>query len=136
MSILDSVELFSSLTDSEKETLSFFCQERFLPHGEVLFREGDDAVALYIVKSGTLKAYKERSDGEQFLGEIQSNELAGEMAIFDPEFPYKRIASVSAETDALLLVILKEAILQLSEKHPEVFEKITQIIKKRRNISL
>jgi CRP-like cAMP-binding protein len=93
-------------------------------------------VALYIVKSGTLKAYKERSDGEKFLGEIQSNELAGEMAIFDPEFPYKRVASVSAVTDALLLVILKEAIMQLSTKHPEIFEKITKIIKKRRNTSL
>lgn len=136
MSLFDGIQLFDSLTETERNTLSFFCQERFLSHGEVLFHEGDDAVALYIVKSGTLKAYKERSNGEQFLGEIQSNELAGEMAIFDPEFPYKRIASVSAETDVLLLVILKEAILQLSEKHPEVFEKITQIIKKRRNISL
>ncbi|OIP54266.1 hypothetical protein AUK10_01190 [Candidatus Gracilibacteria bacterium CG2_30_37_12] len=136
MSLFGGIQLFDSLTEVERNTLSLFCQERFLPHGEVLFYEGDDAAALYIVKSGTLKAYKERSDGEQFLGEIQPNELAGEMAIFDPEFPYKRIASVSAETDTLLLVILKEAILQLSTKHPEVFEKISHIIKKRRNISL
>ncbi len=57
MPILDSIELFESLTSSERETLSLFCQERLLRSGEVLFHEGDDAIALYVVKSGTLKAY-------------------------------------------------------------------------------
>lgn len=39
MSILDSVELFDSLTDSERSTLSLFCQERLVHSGEVLFNE-------------------------------------------------------------------------------------------------
>lgn len=39
MSILDSVGLFESLDSSERDTLSLFCQERFLRAGEVLFNE-------------------------------------------------------------------------------------------------
>lgn len=51
MTILDSIELFNSLTDSERETLALYCQERFIRSGEILFHEGDSAIALYIVKS-------------------------------------------------------------------------------------
>lgn len=39
MSLLDSVELFNSLSDNERDMLSLFCQERFVPAGEVLFNE-------------------------------------------------------------------------------------------------
>lgn len=76
MSILDSVELFDSLNNNERETLSLFCQERLLRSGDILFHEGEDAIALYIVRSGSLKAYKDRSDGERLLGYIGPNELA------------------------------------------------------------
>lgn len=132
MPILDSIELFESLTSSERETLSLFCQERLLRSGEVLFHEGDDAIALYVVKSGTLKAYKDRSDGEKLLGYIGINELAGEMALFDPEAPKKRMASVKAMDDVLLLVIMDYAILELSKKHQEIYQKIVDIMLKRK----
>ncbi|MDD5197254.1 MAG: cyclic nucleotide-binding domain-containing protein [Candidatus Gracilibacteria bacterium] len=136
MSILNSVELFDSLSDSERNTLSLFCQERLVHSGEVLFYEGDDAVALYVVKRGSLKAYKERSDGEKVLGYIGTGELAGEMALFDPSAPKIRIASVRAVDDTLLLVIMDYAILELSKKHPEIYGKIAQIIMKRKTIAL
>lgn len=135
MSILDSVGLFSSLSNNERETLSLFCQERLLSSGEILFGEGDDAIALYIVKSGSLKAYKDRSDGEKLLGYIAPNELAGEMALFDPTAPKKRMASVRAMENTLLLVIMDYAIMELSKKHHEIYEKIVAIMMERKKTS-
>ncbi len=85
-----------------------------------------------MVKSGSLKAYKDRSDGEKLLGYIGAGELAGEMALFDPEAPKKRMATVRAIDDTLLLVIMDYAILELSKKHHEIYEKISQIIVKRK----
>lgn len=134
MSILDSVELFDSLSNTERETLSLFCQERLVASGELLFSEWDDASALYIVKSGSLKAYRDRSDGEKVLGYIGSNELAGEMALFDPDAPKKRMASVKAVENVLLLVIMDYAILELSKKHHEIYDKIVDIMMKRKNM--
>lgn len=136
MSILDSVELFDSLSDSERDTIALFCQERLLPGGEVLFHEWDDAVALYVVKTGSLKAYKERSDGEKLLGYIGVNELAWEMALFDPDAPKRRMASVAAMGDVLLLVIMDYAIIDLSKKHQEIYGKIVEIMMKRKTASL
>jgi CRP-like cAMP-binding protein len=134
MSILDSVELFHSLSDVDKNTLSLFCQERFLRSGELLFNEWDDATSLYIVKSGSLKVYKDRSDGERLIGYIRTNELAGEMALFDPDAPKKRMATVWAIDDTLLLVIMDYAILELSKKHTEIYEKIVEIMTKRKKV--
>ena len=134
MSILDSVELFDSLSNTERETLSLFCQERLVVSGELLFSEWDDASALYVVKSGSLKAYRDRSDGEKVLWYIGPNELAGEMALFDPDAPKKRMASVKAVEKVLLLVIMDYAILELSKKHHEIYDKIVDIMMKRKNM--
>lgn len=65
---LDSISLFSGLSESERSTVELFSQERLIRSGEVLFNEGDDATAMYVVKSGRMKIYRERSTGEQLLG--------------------------------------------------------------------
>lgn len=132
MSLLDSVKLFDSLDARERDTLALYCQERFLPKGEILFNEGDDATALYVVKSGLLKAYKDRSDGENIIGNIGPDELVGEMALFDPGAPKLRMASVKALNDSLLVVIMDYAVVELSKKSQEVYGKITEIIAKRK----
>jgi CRP-like cAMP-binding protein len=87
------------------------------------------------VKSGSLKAYKDRSDGEKLLGYIGIGELAGEMALFDPDAPKKRMASVKAVDDSLLLIIMDYAILELSKKHPEIYQEIVQIMMERKKVS-
>lgn len=66
------------------------------------------------------------------LGYIAPGELAGEMALFDPDAPKKRMASVKAVENALLLVIMDYAILELSKKHREIYEKIVGIMMKRK----
>jgi len=58
------------------------------------------------------------------------------MALFDPAAPKIRVATVKAMEDARLVVIMDYAILELSRKHPEVYQKIAQIIMKRKKISL
>ncbi len=134
MSILDSVELFDSLSNAERSTLSLFCQERVLYKDEILFNEWDDAIALYVVKVGLLKAYKDRSDGEKLLGNIGPGEIAGEMALFDPGAPKKRMATVDAIDDTLLLVIMDYAILELSKKHHEIYDKIVSKMLERKKV--
>ncbi|MDD2916450.1 MAG: cyclic nucleotide-binding domain-containing protein [Candidatus Gracilibacteria bacterium] len=133
MSILDSIELFSSLTSSERETLSLFCQERLLRSGEILFNEGDDALAFYVVKSGYIRVYKDRSDGEKLVGYVDSGGLVGEMALFDPDAPKNRMATAKAAEDTYLLVIMDYAILELSRKHEDIYKKISDIIMVRKN---
>lgn len=90
---------------------------------------------MYVVKAGSLKSFKDRSTGEQVLGYVKEGEIVGEMAIFDKDAPKHRVATVQAIEPTLLLVIADYAILDLSRKHPEIYEKICSIIceRKRKN---
>ena len=54
------------------------------------------------------------------------------MAIFDPDAPKKRMATVRAVDDSLILVIMDYAILELSRQHREIYDKIAQIIMSRK----
>ena len=58
-------------------------------------------------------------------------EILGEMALFDNDAPKKRVASVRAMEDSQLLVIVDYAIVELGKKHPVVYEKIADVIRKR-----
>jgi CRP/FNR family transcriptional regulator, cyclic AMP receptor protein len=130
--MLQGIPLFAGLTDSEKSTVELFAQERMIKSGEILFHEGDEATAMYIVKAGNLKAFKDRSSGEQILGFVTVGEMVGEMALFDANAPKRRLASVKSVEDSRLLVIVDYAIVELSRKHPIVYEKIKAVIDQRR----
>jgi CRP-like cAMP-binding protein len=129
--MFDEIPLFQDLSETDKSTISLFTQERRIRAGEVLFNEGDDAIAMYVVKSGTLKAYRDRSSWEQVLGYVGPGEIVGEMALFDKDAPKTRLASVRAVEDTLLLVVVDYAIVELGKKHPAVYERIWWVIRDR-----
>lgn len=73
----------------------------FLAPEELLFREGETAQCVYIVKKGELLAYKGSGAG-QVLGNITVGEFVGEMAHINGE---PRSATVRALTDCELIEI-------------------------------
>lgn len=91
---------------------------------------------MYAVKSGNLRAYRERSSGDQILGNILPGEIVGEMALFDANAPKKRLASIKAMEDTLLVVIVDYAIVELEKKHPLVHAKIAKVIEARKQANM
>ena len=133
VSMLSDIALFDPLSESEKQSLSLFCQERLLSAGEVLFHEGDEATALYVVISGTLKVYQDRSSGVRVLGTVSVGEMVGEFALFDEaNYAKTRTATVQAEEPTSLLVIMNYSIADLAKKHSAIYQKIREILQKRK----
>lgn len=58
MNYFQDIEIFSDLSYEDGEKLSTFCQKKTLLDGEVLFQQGDEAQAMYMVLSGNLGVYK------------------------------------------------------------------------------
>lgn len=125
MSIVADHDLYPSggrvqyLTEPESETAIVAClskiispkereshKEYNLKHlsaGEVLFKEGEETEAVYIVKDGTLKAYSDSMVGGRVtLGNISAGEFVGEMGHFNHE---PRSATVEAVTSVELVEI-------------------------------
>ncbi len=74
----------------------------FLAPGQILFREGDIAKSVYVVRRGRLCAYKGPEESPAQLGEIHIGEFVGEMAHINQE---PRSASVKALEDCELIEI-------------------------------
>jgi len=75
---------------------------RFLSPEDVLFREGEDAKSVFIVKSGELQAFKSFGSAIRVLGQITKGEFVGEMAHFNSE---PRSATVKAMSDCEMIEI-------------------------------
>ena len=103
---------------SESEPIS-------LGAGEFLFREGDAADALYIVKKGTLRVV----GGSTVYETLKPGGVVGEMAIVDQSS--RRSASVIAGTHAELLKIDRKQFLELVASNPDFSVEVMQVMARR-----
>lgn len=81
---------------------NFAYRLRFLATEEILFREGDEAKSVFIVKRGEMQAIKGSDSDAKVLGRVQIGEFVGEMAHINGE---PRSATVKAVTDCELIEI-------------------------------
>jgi CRP-like cAMP-binding protein len=96
-----------------------------LKTGEVLFREGDESDAMYVVKSGRLAITKSKGSGEIILAEKKKGEMLGEMAFFDHK---PRSAGVKAITDAEVIVLPFSSLYAQFKTFPEWLKAVVKTV--------
>ena len=102
--------------------VEWFC----LPAGQVLFREGDDAEAFYLVRSGALAAFRQGALGRaDLIGYIRAGEPVGEMSLLD-ETPHS--ASVYALRDSELVRLPKASFERLTRKHASLMRELARMM--------
>lgn len=129
MTLLDTVEFFSTLTLEDKQHLSYFCQEKKVIAGEELFHQWDEPSAFYVVISGTFSVHKMKDGITSELGPVCEGDILGEMSLYGTDTV--RNATVTAKEDSLVLTILDFSIKELTNKYPDLLKKIQDIIKQR-----
>ena len=96
-----------------------------LKPGEVLFREGDDARSMYIVRQGTLRVLS----GSTILETVRDGGIIGEMAIIEDHMP--RSATVIAGTHCELAEIDVATFLSLVASTPAFSITVLRVISRR-----
>ncbi len=129
MSFLNRLGLLSDLTEKEKEDLSLFCQEKVLKAWDILFREWEEWEAMYFLLSWVIEVSKNINWEKRIIWKVLAEEVLWEMALFWR----KRIRMATAEVieDCKLITILSFSVKELTRKHPQLLEKIKEIIDKR-----
>lgn len=128
---LEKIEILSTLTEWERNTLSIFCQERNLSDSEYLFKEKDEANAMYFLIDWYLEVFRWNMWEKKVLWNVKPGEFVWEMAIFDPNHN-TRTASVISAGNSRLLVLPSFSIDELTQKNPEILDKIEKIIRERK----
>ena len=96
-----------------------------LQPGDILFREGDDAHSMYVVRHGTMRIMS----GSSIFETVHDGGIVGEMAIVENHAP--RSATVIAGTRCELLEIDSEQFLTLVASAPAFAITVMRVIARR-----
>jgi CRP/FNR family transcriptional regulator, cyclic AMP receptor protein len=108
---------FLNLFGSDEETVK-------LPSGGSLFRKGDAAHTMYIVKSGAIEVH----DGDTVFETVMPGGLLGEMAIVDGE---PRSAGARAKDQSEVIAIDQKRFLGMVERTPYFAIRIMRVLTRR-----
>jgi CRP/FNR family transcriptional regulator, cyclic AMP receptor protein len=108
---------FALLTGSDVET-------RFVKAGGTIFRQGEDAQELFVIKSGEVRIQL----GNRTITELHADDIFGEMALIDNE---PRSASAIAITDVELVPVTEKQFLFLVSQTPYFALKVMRVLAQR-----
>ena len=92
--------------------------------GEIIFKEGDEAHQLFVIKSGEVRIQA----GNRTLAELSTNHIFGEMALIDDA---PRSATAIAKTDVELVPISEKQFLFLVSQTPFFALKVMRVLARR-----
>ena len=110
--------LFSGLSLNEIKELENIAHLKQYQRNEVIFSEGQQAKGLYLVAQGKVKIYKLSTEGrEHILRTFNSGDIFAEAAVFSgTTYP----AFAETLTDSEIIFILRQDLLELIKKNPDL----------------
>jgi CRP/FNR family transcriptional regulator, cyclic AMP receptor protein len=108
---------FSVLTGNDIDVLPFKA-------GSIIFREGDEARELFVIKSGKVQIHI----GNRTITELGADSIFGEMALIDDE---PRSATAIALTDVELVPVSEKQFLFLVSQTPYFALKVMRVLAQR-----
>ena len=115
--LLKRVPLFAKMEPAKLKLLAFTSDRMCFQPQQVLFHQGDDGDAAYVIMKGEVDIVAETPNGDIPLARVGENAIVGEIAILC-EVP--RTATVKAFTRIDTLRIEKEHFLRLIREFPEI----------------
>jgi CRP-like cAMP-binding protein len=128
--LLRDIPLFDGLSTSELSDVKAILHRREYAPDEVLFRQGNPGVGMYIIREGAIEILDETT-GET-LAELADGDFFGEMALLN-ETP--RSATAVARADSVLYGLFRPDLLGLVERDPalgvQVLLRMSRVISER-----
>ena len=127
--LLAAATIFRNLGKGVLGELANVCVRKQLTRGEMLFAEGDEGGALYVIVSGRIRIERIGAEGAtHVLGVRAAGEAIGEMSLIDA---LPRSAQAVAATNCKLLVLYRAAFEQFVLTQPSASLAIMQAMSKR-----
>jgi len=126
LSHLRKLEMFSTLTDDELNTVEPKVKLRNYPKNKLILDESDTNRYMYAVIKGEVKAYRVSEDGRETLLAIRSEGKSfGELSMIDGK---TASAAVAATEDSLVAVISRDDFNELVYSHRKITTKLLEIL--------
>lgn len=116
------VKLFAELKARELKIVASLLHEREYLDGEVIFDEGEEGQAIYIVLSGKVLICRQGEPVAGRIAELEEGEFFGDLALLDDA---PRVAQARALDKSRLAVLFRADFMGLLETHAVVASKIS-----------
>lgn len=127
--IFKQTELFRDLDDPVVEALAKYSTIRRLDKNGILFVAGEPAKGLYVIASGSVRAFRMASDGrEQVIHIERAVTTIAEVAVFDDgNYP----STVAADEPSTVYFLSKRDVLNTAIEHPQLALSAVKLIASR-----
>jgi CRP/FNR family transcriptional regulator, cyclic AMP receptor protein len=123
---LNMIELFTSLTDAELDSINNLLAVKKFKKNEVILHEEDTSKFMYIVLSGKVKVVQITEDGREILLAIhQAGEFFGEMSFIDGK---TSPATILASEDSVINIISRDEFYSSIITHKQVLYNLLLIL--------
>jgi len=128
--MLDTIELFNSLTRQELEQVASITVAVTYNRGEVIFQQGDFSRDFYIVKTGQIEvSVRDIFQEHKVIAVLKNGDFFGEMALFDKDSA--RSATTTALQQTILLKIPGQDFERLLREKPSISFKLLGALSRR-----
>ena len=121
--VLRRVPFFAEIEPSKLKLLAFMSERAGFDDGKVLFRQGDQGDAAYLIIDGQAEVVLEGAAGPLVVATLGANDIVGEMAILCNA---PRNATVRAKGRLVALRIAKEPFMRMVREFPNMAVSIMQ----------
>ncbi len=126
---LKKIPLFKNFSDKELKNIASIIKERNYKKGDIIVKQGEEGIGLFIIKSGKVKVSKTLSSGKVLDIAIHSDgEYFGELSMLDNK---PRSATVTALEDTQTFVMSYWEFKALLESKPELALSILPVLVER-----
>ncbi len=134
---LSSVPIFDSLSSRQLRKINKLIHIRTFEDGEIVFRQGDPGVGMYIVREGTVDVYNEFPDlTRSRITTLKSGDFFGEISLLNDS---SRSATVVSVHDSVLLGLFRPDLFGVMDSDPRlglsIIYRISQIVAERLRLS-
>ena len=127
--LLKKISLFSNLSEAHLSSIAEFCVERSFSAGDVVIKQGNSGIGLYVLCSGKVKIVKETASGKKMdMAELGPGDFFGEMTVLDNA---PRSADVIALEESRCLVLSAWDFNARMKVDPEIALQILPVVVKR-----
>ncbi len=113
--LLANIPLFESLTPDDLDALARRLEETVVAEGDVIFHQGDEGPALYIIDDGAVEISYGEGRGRVLLATLYPGQYFGELSLFDGS---PRSATATAMKGSRLIRLDREDLVDFVNKNP------------------
>ena len=125
---VSALDLFHGVAQRDVRKITSLCTEKWISGGVTIFREGESADSLYVLRKGMVRLISLSDEGrETILHILKPDEVFGELLLSEE----KRAFTAIAAEDSLVTIISQESFVELLSAVPTVALNFIRLLSKR-----